>query len=172
MLQMATKPRHNQLACGFFAGLIHKIKARKLYALQEQCYLAYMGEKYSGNERLIDIRHEFQPDIDTFLETCGVIQPDFLYFSTNTYIQNSTTMITAGIPNLVIEIWSRNNQHDKDFKFTIYSSSPQCEHWYLTLDSNEVQCWKGKEQLRAQSLTRVLKTTEKIRIDLRYLSLQ
>ena len=54
LLRMATYPRHNYLASSFFSDIFHLFKQKKIYPLQENCYLAFFGKKYSGDEKLVD----------------------------------------------------------------------------------------------------------------------
>ena len=55
-------------------------------------------------------------------------------------------------------------------KHRLYSTGK--EHWYLTQDNNIVECWLGNKQIENQSLTEILKTTQGLEFDLRYLSLK
>ena len=171
-LNMATLPRHGHLTSSFFADVKDLFKKGLLYPLQEQHYLAYLGKKYSGEERLIEPTY-FSRYTDTLFEELGRVQPDFLFFKDNKYIQNKTTMITLGIPDLVVEVWSDSNDDiERMFKQRIYSSSDKCEHWYLEQNSNLVKCYLGKKQLKDQTLLDFLVTTKGIKFDLRYLALK
>ena len=169
LLRMGTLPRHNHLVSSFFADIFHLFKKKQAYPLQENCYLAIYGKKYSNEERLVDPKTV--TDI-TVLDELDVVQPDFLLFQHNPYIQTPSTLRTAGIPDLVVEVWSKSNdQLEREMKFRIYSSHPGCEHWYLTQDSNEVKCFKGTAMLPNQSLTSVLRTTRNLTFDLTHLAL-
>ncbi|MCL1986399.1 MAG: hypothetical protein FWG64_00280, partial [Firmicutes bacterium] len=59
----------------------------------------------------------------------------------------------------------------RNFKFTIYSSSPTTEHWYLEQDSNIVECYLGQTQLPKQDISQTLVTTRNLQFDLTYLAL-
>ena len=169
LLRMGTYPRHNHLASSFFSDIFHLFKKKIVYPLQENCYLAFHGKKYSGDERLIDASEILDLDL---LEELDVIQPDFLVFKDNPFIQSKSTFKTAGIPDLVVEIWSKSNDRlEKEMKFRIYSSSDLCEHWYLTQDSNDVECYIGKKKLPNQTISAKLITRSGLEFDLTHLAL-
>ena len=169
LLRMGTLPRHNQLVSTFFGNIFPLFQKKKLYPLLENCYLALYGKKYSNEERLVDPKTI--SDI-TALEELDVVQPDFLLFQKNQYIQSPSTMRTAGIPDLVVEVWSKSNdQLERDMKFRLYGSHPDCEHWYVEQDSNEVKCFKGKAPLNNQNLKNVLISTTGLEFDLTHLAI-
>ena len=168
LLRMGTYPRHNHLVSSFFVEVGHLFKKKKVYPLQENCFLVHFGKKYSGEERLVDA--SAVPDL-TVLDELEVVQPDFLLFQRNKFVQTSSTLRTAGIPDLVVEVWSKSNdKYEREMKFRIYSSSPMCEHWYLTQDSNVVECFKGTCALPSQDLSRVLKSTGGLEFDLTHMA--
>ena len=106
------------------------------------------------------------------IEELDFVQPDFMLFGRNPFVQSANTLKTAGIPDLAVEVWSMSNtQEERAMKHSLYSSHPRCEHWYLTQDSNKVECWLGKEKLKPQLLTNVLATRQGIEFDLRYLTI-
>ena len=137
--EMGTLPRHNHLASSFFSEVFHLFKKKQVYPLQENCLLCFAGRRYSCDERLILV--EDIQDIKTFrleiIDKLDYVQPGFLMFMENRFAQNSSTSKTAGVPDLVVEIWSDSNSaEERDFKKRLYSSSPRCEHWYLTQNAN------------------------------------
>ena len=168
LLRMGTYPRHNHLVSSFFVEIGHLFKKKKVYPLQENCFLVHFGKKYSGDEKLVDA--EALSDL-SIVDELEVIQPDFLLFQHNKFVQTSSTLRTAGIPDLAVEVWSKSNDKlEREMKFRIYSSSPMCEHWYLTQDSNLVECFKGNEVLPTQSLLHTLHTTGGLTFDLTHMA--
>ena len=168
LLRMGTYPRHNHLVSSFFVEVGHLFKKKEVYPLQENCFLVHYGKKYSGEERLVDALA--LSDL-TVIDELGVIQPDFLLFQHNKFVQSGSTLRTAGIPDLVVEVWSKSNDNlEREMKFRIYSSSPICEHWYLTQDSNIVECFKGTKALTNQNLTHILRSTSGLEFDLTHLA--
>ena len=172
--KMATYPRHTHLVSAFLPNILEMFKQQKIYFLKEENILAFQGKKYSGEERLIN--PSTVENIDEFIEfgidTLDFVQPDFLFFRRNKFIQSKNGLRTIGIPDLVVEVWSINNDYsEKEMKFNLYSSSNLCEHWYLTQNSNLVECYLGKQKLNEQSLERELKTLDNIKFDLTYLAL-
>ena len=175
-LDFAVLPRHCHLVSSFFADIKPFFVQGKLYPIQDRCRLVYGGERYSGEEELIDVTifdTDFSfDDVEDYLMSRDKIQPDFAYFSTNKFVQNRTTILTAGIPNFVVEVWSIiDMDYDRNHKFRIYSSSDSCEHWYLEDRGEVIHCWKGKSRLPDQHISNLLRTTDNIVFDLRHLVL-
>ena len=173
LLEMGTLPRHNHLASSFFLSIGELFKRKEVYPLQENCMLCFAGRSYSGEESLICV--EEIDNIDFFryevIARLDFVQPDFLLFHKNRYIQNASTSKTAGVPDLVVEIWSdSNSDEEKKFKQRLYSSSSKCEHWYLTQDSNTVERYKGINALPSQDLSHILRTTGGLEFDLTHLA--
>ena len=171
--KMATYPRHGHLVTAFFPNVVDLFKRKELYHLQEEQILVFRGKKYSGEETLVDVDNLENKEvfITDVIDTLDFIQPDFLFFKKNKFLQSHNTLKTAGTPDLVVEVWSANNeQAEREMKYRVYSSSDKTEHWYLEQDSNIVQCFVGKEELRPQSLKEVLFTLDKIQFDLRHLA--
>ena len=106
------------------------------------------------------------------IEYLDYIQPDFMFFKNNLFLENGKKLRIAGQPDLIVEIWSEENtQREKDFKMSLYKTSPITEHWYIDQDSNKVKCHMGGGQLPDQCLTNILKTQKGLEFDLRYLAI-
>ena len=171
ILDMGTLARHNHLVSSFFPSILSLFKKKELYPLQETCELAYIGNAWCDDPKLIDVNETSLYDDDT-INRLSVVQPDFLFFQKNKFVQNTSTSRTLGVPDLVIEVWSLNNSlRERNFKQCLYSSSKLCEHWYLTQDSNKVECWLGDEKLKAQYLTDILQTVNGICFDLQHMAI-
>ena len=171
---MASMPRHGHIASSFFANIFSLFKSKEVYALQEQHALVFFGRKWSNEARLVDVARLEDPSEFRALtiEELDFVQPDFFMFSKNPYLQSPSTQKTAGVPDLVVEVWSRSNTpEERAMKQCIYSSHPACEHWYIQQDSNKVECWLGKNEQKPQLLTNVLVTRQGTEFDLRYLAL-
>jgi Uma2 family endonuclease len=102
------------------------------------------------------------------LDDLEFIEPDFMLFYKNSYMQNKRGTRIAGYPDLIVEVWSDSNtKADKEQKFAIYSNSDNItEHWYINQESNDVTCYIGQNQLESQSLERPLKTKSGLIFDL------
>ena len=173
---MATLPRHGNLVSSFFGRIFSYFEKGQLYALQEQHPLVFINRKYSGEEKLVDVKSI--DDMDKFrkvtIDELDFVQPDFFMFvKGNVFVQSLNTIKTAGQPDLVVEIWSGSNtREERDMRRRVYSSSGKTEHWYIEQDSNIVECWQGSIRLENQTLTKVLKMKEHdIEFDLRFLAL-
>ena len=173
-MPMGTTTRHSNLVSTIYGRLLALLEKKEVYVLQEVCDLVYWGTKNESNGfRLVDVA-EIQ-DTDHFKEITinelEVVRPDFVLFKSNPFMTNRRQTKTAGQPDLIVEVWSESNtKFDKDFKMNLYATSVITEHWYIEQDSNNVQCYMGKEQLPDQYLTNVLITKRGIKFDLRYLA--
>ena len=174
-MPMATTDRHNHITGTLFGRIIELLASKAVYALKEECALVYWGHRYRPEPvTLVNVN-----DIDDFeffrTETIlelEYVQPDFFLFQKNQYISGHKGLRTAGSPDIIIEVWSESNkQSEKDFKFALYSTCSNSEHWYIEQYSNAVECYMGKNKLETQYLTNVLKTQNGIEFDLRYLAL-
>ena len=172
--EMSTTTRHNHLLSSFLLDIGALFKKKELFPLKESCSLVFEGKKMSGEETLVDV--ESIENIDEFvsftINGLNFVQPDFLLFQHNKFLQDPNKLKTAGIPDLIVEVWSPfNKPHEKEMKFRLYSSHPSCEHWYIDQNSNLVTCFKGKQQLPNQYLSKVLETTMGLKFDLTHMSL-
>ena len=74
---------------------------------------------------------------------------------------------------MIVEVWSESNTvEEREWKFNLYSSSDETEHWYVDQDSNTVKCYFWHNELPDQCLTRILRTQDGIEFDLRHLALK
>ena len=173
-LKMATFPRHGHLVMSFLPYVFDLFRQKKLYPLQEEHVLVFRNKKYSGEECLIDAT--FLEDKNHFvtkvIDLLDFVQPDFLYFKNNSFVQSRNTLRTAGCPDFILEVWSDlNESYEKEMKHRVYSSSPKTEHWYIHQDSNIVECWLGNNQLPTQTLLAPLYMQDNTYFDLRHLAL-
>ena len=174
VIEMGALPRHNHLVGSFLISIGELFKQKKVYPLMENCMLCFGGNRWSEEPILIDV--ELIGNMILFrtevINKLDFVQPDFLLFQKNQYVQNEITSKTAGVPDLIVEVWSESNsQLERDFKKKLYSSNPKCEHWYLEQNSNLVECWLGKTRLANQNLKNVLCTKNNLQFDLKHLAL-
>ena len=174
ILMPGTSDRHNNIT-GAFVGEIYPLrKSKQVHVLSENCLLVYWGKKSESIVELVDVTKitDVKRFVDSQIGDLGCVEPDFMLFKENPYIKNKNQTRTAGLPDLIIEIWSEGNKNEhKDFKKYLYSTSALTEHWYIEQDSNEIECYVGKERLPNQYLTNVLRTRHGIEFDLRYLAI-
>jgi Uma2 family endonuclease len=172
-MPMATTDRHNKFVATLMNRIFARVESGELHALQEQCPLVHLGTKdLPAGFELVDVNDI--KNADDFLENITeleYVKPDFMLFDKNPYIKNKKGTRTAGQPDLIVEIWSDSNtDNNRAFLKKLYSSSPVTEQWYIEQNSNDVQCYMGKERLSDQYLTNVLVTQKGIEFDLRYLA--
>ena len=175
ILEMGTTARHNNILSKIYSDILRKLEdlfyKKQAAAYQEQVALCYEGstaEPYLV--KLIDAETTSVSADD--LNLFQIIQPDYMLFKHNPYFMNSHGTRIAGKPDLIVEVWSKDNSEShRNFKKLLYSTSSVTEHWYIEQNSNEVECWFSDKQLPYQSLNNILKTQQNIEIDLRYLAL-
>jgi hypothetical protein len=171
-LFMGTTHRHNQLGFALNASLLDYIKKGSLTTLQENVSLVHYGRKGRGDFlQLILINDTNKDEILGIINELEFIQPDFCVFHTNHFITNKKGTRFAGIPNLIVEIWSDSNSKlEKEMKYAMYAESG-AEHWYIEQDSNKVSCYLGKTQLLEQDISDIIIDQSGYKYDLRYLAL-
>ena len=176
IMPMATTGRHTRLTATLFGRILHLMEKKEVYALQEENALVHWGKKRKNDDfkYLVDI--DSIDNADDFLKITinelDYVQPDFFLFKSNKYLHNDRETRIAGYPDLIVEVWSKDNSKiEREFKLELYSSSPLTEHWYIEQDSNEVVCYIGRERIKNQSLTDILETHNGLKFDLRYLAI-
>ncbi|MCL2098818.1 MAG: Uma2 family endonuclease [Oscillospiraceae bacterium] len=174
-MEMSTTWRHSRIITTLSGEILNLLRKKEIHALQEECALVHWG-KQSGRDfkMLVDIDelHDIDDFVLNVIDDLEYVQPDFLFFKNNKFIGNKRETRIAGAPDLIAEVWSKGNSNiEREFKTDLYSSSPLTEHWHIEQDSNNVICYLGKERLKDQSLTEVLKTLGGIEFDLKYLAL-
>ena len=164
--------RHIQLVSSFFGNLFPLIQRKEVKSFQENAALVYFGKFGEGYEKLV-VLDELDDVVEFRTNTIyelSYVQPDFFLFQVNTFLQDERTLRVAGVPDLVVEVWSNSNSEaEKTSKFRLYSSSYQCEHWYLDQNSNDVECYIGTEMLGTQTIEKTLTTKRGLQFDLSHL---
>jgi Uma2 family endonuclease len=174
-MPMSTTARHNRLTGTFFGTILDLLRKREVYALHEECSLVYWGDKAEPTSlRLVDIAEieDLVKFKDSVIEDLYYVQPDFMLFKNNPYIENKRQTRTAGCPDLIVEIWSEGNtKNDRAFLQNLYATSDITEHWYIEQDSNEVVCYTGRQKNASKCLNDILVTRGGLQFDLRYLAI-
>jgi hypothetical protein len=173
---MSTSRRHNKIINGLVARIYNSGNGKDFDVLTSDCALAHWGFKNRTHQRYSLVDVAAIDDVDEFIKDTindlEYVQPDFLFFKDNPFLCNERETVTAGCPDLIIEIWSGGNtKEEREFKFNLYTSSANVEHWYIEQKSNEVACYLGEKKLKPQSLTDILRTRAGIEFDLRYLAI-
>ena len=173
-MPMSTTARHNKLAGTLFGRILNLLERKEVHALHEECSLVYWGKKTEPTSlNLVNISEieDINKFKESIIEDLNYVQPDFMLFKNNPYIENKRQTKTAGQPDLIVEVWSDGNtKNDRAVLQNLYSTSAITEHWYIEQDSNEVICYISKKQLPEQCLTNVLVTQKGLEFDLRYLA--
>ena len=175
-MPMSTSRRHNKIINEFIAKIYASIERKQIDVLTSDCALVHWGAKNKTHQKYSLVDVSAIEDIGEFVsETINdleYVQPDFLFFKENPFLCNERETLTAGCPDLIIEVWSGSNtKEEREFKQSLYSSSDVVEHWYIEQKSNEIACFLGGVKIEGQSLSKILKTQKGIEFDLRYLAI-
>jgi len=161
---MSTTIRHSELVDAFTGDLRPYNRRGELNYWSDTIALVY------DENRLINVNEVPIAEankISIQLTKLPYVEPDVIMFQTNAYINNFSGTRLAGVPDLIIEVWSEDNDaKHRDKKFAIYSSSELTEHWYIEQRSDIVKCYKGSNRLPDQHLQQILKTQSGIQFDL------
>jgi Uma2 family endonuclease len=168
-MPMATTERHNKFTGTIFGRILGLLEKNELRAWNTDGALVYLGSrKENGYRALVDIENFNKRSINEL----EYIQPDFMLFQKNKCYVNKNGTRVAGYPDLVVEIWSiGNDNQERMFKKDLYSTSNVTEQWYISQNSNIVECYMGSKKSNDKCLTEVLVSKHGIEFDLRYLAL-
>jgi len=174
-MPMSTTVRHNRITGTIFGAILDLLRKNEAYAMHEECSLVYWGKKTEPTSlNLVNISEieDLVKFKNSIIEDLYYVQPDFMLFKNNPYVENKRQTRTAGQPDLIVEVWSENNtKNDRAFLQNLYATSDITEHWYIEHDSNEVECYLGRNRLENQCLTNILITRGGLKFDLRYLAI-
>ena len=173
---MPTTGRHNKITLSLSGEIYGLFKKKEVHILQEQCSIVYYGSRKQKSVEGGLVKVEDIEDITEFKEftiyELDYVQPDFVVFKDNKYITDSRDLRTAGQPDLIVEVWSKNNtKDDRAFLQYLYATSDITEFWQIEQNSNKVKCSIGTAKLPEQSLANVLRTQKGLEFDLRYLAI-
>ncbi|MCL1998798.1 MAG: Uma2 family endonuclease [Turicibacter sp.] len=172
-----TSERHTNLntflSGEFLRHIRDKIVSKHSFLSQGTTRLVHYGEKFSSLCSLIDVSSV--EDVEEFTQTTihefHSVEPDLLLFERPNFLLNKSGNLIAGLPSLVVEIWSTSNSQDeRAFKRNLYASSPTTEHWYLSQNDNKIERWLGKNQLTDLDISEILETQTGLRVDIRDLA--
>lgn len=165
---MATTDRHSDLVDGFTGEMWQLRKQGKLIYWSDTVALIYDDEGRLINVNDFSKRQE--QELIFNLTKYRYLEPDVMIFKENAVVSNRKGTRKAGCPDLIIEVWSDDNkQVEREGKFSIYSSSPITEHWYVEQESDIIECYLGQTRLPDQHLKNILTTQSGLEFDLRTL---
>ena len=174
-MEMGTTARHNEIITALIRKILNFADGGKSKLFHENYSLVYWGKRTELDSlELVDITNI--KDIRYFKENVinelRRIEPDFMLFDKNAYIENEKRTRIAGFPDLVIEVWSEGNSDmEQELKKFLYSTSLATEHWYIRQDSNDVECFMGDEVLPPQSLKNILRTQNGVEFNLKHMAI-
>ena len=175
---MATTRRHNKITSTITGEIFTRyrdlVEKGFIVPSSEEMALVYYGSMKESYLQLVDVDaiKDKVYFIENTINDLEYVQPDFFMFKNNPYLENKRETRTAGLPDLVVEVWSEGNiAYERSQKLSLYSSSPITEHWYIDQDKNTVECYFCNTRLPDQSIKEILITQDNIMLDLRYLAL-
>jgi Uma2 family endonuclease len=161
---MATTDRYSDLVDGFTGNMYLAKKKGDLTYWSSTVALVYTDEYNLINVNEISRAEENK--LGRQLTKMRFVEPDVMVFKENAFISNLNGTRKAGCPDLIVEVWSDdNNAEHRQKKFEIYQSSATTEHWYLEQRSDIVKCFKGEIRLPDQHLKNILKTQNGLEFD-------
>ena len=110
---------------------------------------------------LIDLSKYTELGIQRIKETMGVMKhtyPDFMIFKDNLVLINEKRTRYAGIPDLIVEVWSETNpESDRERKRELYRTN-KSELWEINQDSAVIICWSKDGKMYEQHMDKSVKT--------------
>ena len=138
-MTMGATERHMSLL-DWFSGFAFNKKKEELYFDYGREQIALV-ENYDA---LIDIGALTDVQREKLRESMGKLKytyPDFMIFKNNPVIKNENRTRYAGIPDLIVEVWSTNNSdEEKEHKRRIYCTD-KSEFWEFEQNSPKIICW-------------------------------
>ena len=175
-MPMSTTRRHNRFISALISRIFPLEEKGEVNIFHEERALVYWGDKRNPKGfSLVDVLNLDEEEnyfIENILPELDYVQPDFVVFKSNPFLENEKQTKTAGQPDLIVEVWSESNtRNEKAFLQNLYATSEITEHWYIDQDSNEVNCYYGNKKIENQYLTNILVTRDGLQFDLRYLAI-
>lgn len=168
IMTMGTTLQHMKILDWFSVFSVEKTKKDPYFHYgREQIALV---ENY---EELIDISKLTDDQRQILRESIGKLKftyPDFMIFKNNPLIISDNRTRFAGIPDLIIEVWSKSNSEDEKTKKRNLYRTQKSEFWEFEQDSPKVVCWAKDDNIYEQFLDRPLITPWGEKLDLVELS--
>ena len=155
-MTMGTTARHMRIL-DWLSG--YSIKQRqknyKFVYAREQIALI---ENYGALIDVSELTDEQRQIVRQSMVRAKYTYPDFMIFKNNPVIINERETRYAGIPDLIIEVWSKaNSDEEKEQKRNLYRTK-KSEFWEFDQDSPKVVCWDKTGKMYEQFLDKPLIT--------------
>ena len=165
---MPTTIRHNKILSKLISQTTN-YDDDNLDVFFQDVALVHYGKLKSSFIELVNI---YELEDEEIINDLDYVQPDFMLFDNNKFLLNKRETKIAGFPDLIIEIWSKGNTaFERKQKKLLYSSGKNTEHWYISQDSNIVECYLDEKRIKDKDLTQILITTKGLQFDLRGIAL-
>jgi len=138
-MTMGTTLRHMKILDWFSGFAIKKYeKEPSFWYGREQIALI---ENHGALIDVSQLSDEQRQTVRRLMGKARYTYPDFMIFKNNPVIVNDKETRYAGIPDLIIEVWSPNNtDEEKAQKRKLYCTN-KSEFWEFEQDSVKVVCW-------------------------------
>jgi len=156
ILTMGTTRRHMKILDVFTAFFVNKQEEEPdLQTAREQIALVENGRE------LIDLSELTVLGLQEVKNKMGELDhtyPDFMIFKENPVLMNNTESRYAGIPDLIIEVWSKtNHESEREQKRALYCTN-KSEFWEIEQNSPIINCWNKEGQMYQQQMDAEVKT--------------
>ena len=164
ILTMGTTVRHMEILDAFtiFSDK-KKQQDPKINTGREQIALV------NNFDKLIDLSELTELDLRKVINNLGKLKytyPDFMIFQDNPIIISNNETRYAGIPDLIVEVWSKaNSKADREQKLSLYRTN-KSELWEIDQDSPIITCWDKNGKMYQQHMNKPVKTPWGEEIDL------
>ena len=152
---MGTTKRHMRILSYLDKIFVERALKDELEYAREQVALV------QNKDRLIDlaeISNSSKQVLKDNINQLKISYPDFMVFKENEVLENKTGTRFAGIPDLIIEVWSPfNSEKEKEEKRKLYITN-KSHFWEFEQESMTVTCWDSSGMQYFQSLDRPLTT--------------
>lgn len=156
ILTMGTTIRHMEIL-DWFSGFSNEKKKQdpKFKTGREQIALVDNGGELIDVSALTELGIQYIKDQ---MGKFGYSYPDFMIFKDNPVIISDNKTRYAGMPDLIIEVWSKSNKkEEKEQKRNLYRTN-KSEFWELDQDSPKILCWHKDGQMYEQHMDQPVKT--------------
>lgn len=135
---MGTTKRHMKILSYLDKLFIDRSLNEELDYGREQVGLVFNDGKLIDLSRLTK---EGKKLVVQHMNQLKFIYPDFMVFKDNEKLENKNGTRFAGVPDLIIEVWSPFNSEDEKNEKRDLFRTDKSEFWEIEQDSMRITCW-------------------------------
>ena len=158
-LTMGTTRRHMKILDVFTAFFVKKQEQdpeyQNFHTAREQIALVENGRELIDLSELTLLGLQ---EVKNKMSELDHTYPDFMIFKENPVLMNDAETRYAGIPDLIIEVWSKTNyESEREQKRVLYCTG-KSEFWEIEQNSPIITCWNKEGQMYQQQMNEPVKT--------------